>query len=99
MEKEIAVLLGKNFELKSLKTEFGIDDLVAALVPQIRVWLNGDLERLLQVCYRIDLGEDKLKYLLREASPESMAEEIARALIDRHIQKIEIRQKFSEGNL
>lgn len=96
MEKEIAKLLGKSFELESLANEFVLSDLVTAIIPQINLWLNRDLEKLLQVCYRIDLGEEKLKHLLRESNPETMAEDIAWALVKRHIQKIEIRDKYSK---
>ncbi|WP_157971921.1 hypothetical protein [Pleomorphovibrio marinus] len=72
-----------------------VDQLVVVLVPVVKHWLDRDMEKLLQFCYRIDLREDKLKVILHESPPGQIAEDLSRAIIDRQCQKIQIRRKYS----
>ncbi len=57
--------------------------------------LDREFERLLQICYRIDLGEEKLKKILHESEPDHVAPDLARALWNRQKQKVEIRKRYS----
>jgi len=94
---ETTQLLRKDFPLAENLSAEALEDLVAAMTPIIQQMLNRDFERLLQICYRIDLGEQTLKKLLHETDPDQMAHEIATALVKRQVQKIEIRRRYS-GN-
>lgn len=87
-----------------IKKDFGLDStdqidleeqLLAVLTPIVHQMLNRDFERLLQICYRIDLGENQLKDILHHSNPESMAMELAQAIIQRQMKKIEIRKRYS----
>jgi hypothetical protein len=95
--QDTALLLAKNFDLKLPGPLSTKDDLIALIIPVIQQMLNRDFEKLLQVCYRIDLGENKLKQILHESEPELMAFDLAKALVERQILKIEIKRKYSEG--
>ena len=53
--------------------------------------------RLLQLCYQIDLGEEKLKAILQHSDVASMAMELSLALVDRQLLKLDIWEKYS-GN-
>lgn len=95
-------LIQETFQL--IKKDFGLEtkdqidfeeQLLALLTPIIHQMLNRDFERLLQICYRIDLGENRLKEILHFANPESMAKELAHAIIQRQMKKIEIRKRYS----
>jgi hypothetical protein len=93
--QDTALLLEKTFDLKipdKLSTE---EELVALMTPIVHQMLNRDFEKLLQVCYRIDLGESKLKHILHQSDPEMMAFHLAKALVERQILKIKIRNKYS----
>ena len=63
---ETTQLLRKDFPLAENLSAEALEDLVAAMTPIIQQMLNRDFERLLQICYRIDLGEQTLKKLLHE---------------------------------
>ncbi|QDH79144.1 hypothetical protein FKX85_08900 [Echinicola soli] len=91
---ESIALLQKDFDLTVPDEELSREQLIKLLVPIVGDLLNRDLERLLQICYRIDLGEERLKRLLHEANPETMATELSEALVDRQLQKVEIRRKY-----
>jgi len=89
-------LLAKDFTLPELKEGFDEELAVEFLSKAIGQLLNRDFERLLQICYRIDLGENRLKKILHEADPDKVAADLARALWERQKQKVEIRMRYSE---
>lgn len=91
---ESVKLLQKDFDLPSPLESITKEELIDLLEPVIRQLLNRDFERLLQICYRVDLGEARLKHILNESNPEQMSRELSEALVNRQIQKIEIRKKY-----
>ncbi|MDX5480001.1 hypothetical protein [Fontibacter flavus] len=93
---QTAIFLKEDFSLPEVKEALTEENLVHALTPVISRMLDREFERLLNICYRIDLGESKLKKILHESDPEHIAADLARALVKRQIQKIEIRQKYSQ---
>jgi hypothetical protein len=93
--QDTARLLGKTFDLKNPEKLSTEEELVALMTPIIHQMLNRDFEKLLQVCYRIDLGESKLKHILHQSDPETMAFDLAKALVERQMLKIKIRDKYS----
>ncbi|TVP49015.1 MAG: hypothetical protein EA341_10080 [Mongoliibacter sp.] len=94
--EEVLSILKKDFDLPVETKVADEDSLFRLLVPIVHRMLDREFERLLQICYRIDIGEEKLKKILHESPPENMAEELTRAMIDRQVQKIEIRKKYSK---
>jgi hypothetical protein len=90
-------LLNQDFALAQIPEEFNEEMAISLLSKAISHLLDRDFERLLQICYRIDLGETPLKKILYEANPDQVASELARALWHRQKQKIEIRRKYSEN--
>jgi hypothetical protein len=88
-------LLRKDFELPEVAADFDEEKSIAALSKVIAYMLDREFERLLQICYRIDLGEEKLKKILHESEPDHVAPDLARALWNRQKQKVEIRKRYS----
>ncbi len=89
-------LLKKDFALDTSQTIDAKEALFQFLKPIIQQMLNRDFERLLQVCYRIDLGENVLKRILHESDPELITDELCEAIIHRQMQKIEIRRRYTQ---
>ena len=58
--------------------------------------LNNDFEKLINILYRIDVREEKLKVLLKENADKNASSIIADLVIERQIQKIKSRQQFSQ---
>jgi hypothetical protein len=71
------------------------DALVTILAERINVLIIEDFNRLVQLLYRIDVNETKLKLLLRENSTTDAGLLIARLILERQWQKIQTRRKFS----
>lgn len=94
---EIFSLITKDFQLPEVKEEFTEEKAIEILAKAISQLMDRNLERLLQICYRIDLSENKLKQILHESEPDHVAMDLAKALWNRQKQKVEIRRRYSEG--
>lgn len=92
---ETLAMIGADFSLPAEKSEIHEQEAIELIAKAIRVMLDRDFERLLQICYRIDLGENKLKKILHESAPDFLALDLAEALWNRQKLKVEIRRKYS----
>jgi hypothetical protein len=93
--KETFLILKKDFELPELAESFDEVQAILILSKAISQLLDRDFERLLQICYRIDVGEEKLKKILHESEPDYVSLDLAKALWERQKLKIEIRKRYS----
>lgn len=71
-----------------------IEALEAILAERINTLIIDDFNRLVQLLYRVDVNEEKLKNLLRENTTVNAGLLIARLILERQWQKIETRRKF-----
>ncbi len=76
---------------ESLRT----DELYQRLAAYINELITNDFEKLVQLLYRIDVNEAKLKMLLQSSPHEDAAKLIADLIIERQMQKIKSRKQFS----
>lgn len=91
-------LIIKDFSLEATDLPEGIskiDELRTALRKIISYLLDRDMSRLLLALYRIDVSETKVKQVLAEAKPEEIADAITDLIIERELQKVETRIKYS----
>ncbi|TFV93525.1 hypothetical protein E4S40_14865 [Algoriphagus kandeliae] len=88
-------LAQKQFELPELSPQFDEEQAVKIIAKAVGELLDRDLEKLLQICYRIDLSEQRLKEILHESAPDQVAEDLAKALWERQKQKAEIWKRYS----
>jgi len=76
------------------------EEFTKELVIAVEELLQKNFPRLVQVLYRLDVDEEKLKRQLRDNQSMRAAEVIARMIIDRQIEKQEARKNFgSQGNV
>ena len=68
------------------------------LTPIIKHLLDTNLERLLHLLYRIDVSEHKVKKTLLEASPDEIASSLSMLIIQRQLQKVDLREKYKGSN-
>ena len=68
------------------------------LILLINELINKDFHSLIQLLYRIDVSEKKIRAYLSEKPNEDAACVLADLIIERQLQKIETRKKFSSGN-
>jgi len=76
------------------ETELTTESLLQRLTKLVSYLLEKDFSKLLHVLYRIDISEERLKAAL--ASNEGgLAIIIARMILEREMQKVETRKKYS----
>jgi len=77
---------------------FSIDDITEKLSQRIHDLINHDFGQLIRLLYKVDVSEEKLKYLLKENANEDAGKIISRLIIERQLQKIQTRQNFMPNN-
>ena len=78
------------------------EDIKASNLEQLREWLTSeiikllmnDMEKLLNVLYRIDVNEKKVKEIFAQSNPKLIAPSLAELIIEREIGKAESRIKY-----
>jgi hypothetical protein len=66
------------------------------LISLINELINKDFQSLIQLLYRIDVNEKKIRHYLNENSDKDSAFVLADLIIERQLQKIETRKKFNQ---
>lgn len=72
-----------------------MDELKMMLASRIREMLDTNLEKLVSILYRIDVGQRLTDEIFSENNKEDIAPLLAEAIIKRQIQKIQTRKKYS----
>ena len=67
------------------------------LINRINELIQFNFQQLVLILYRVDVNEEKLRYLLKESGEEDAASIIADLLIERQAQKIISRKQFGKG--
>jgi phosphomannomutase len=68
------------------------------LIALINELINKDFQSLIQLLYRIDVNEKKIRVYLDANADKDSATVLADLIIERQLQKIESRKKFNEKN-
>jgi len=97
LSEETFLLLQKDFDFPENVELVDEEKAISTLSKVISFMLDRQFERLLQICYRVDLGEEKLKKILHESEPDQVAPDLASALWYRQKQKIAIRKRYSSN--
>lgn len=85
-------MVSKDFDLPE---NIGEEKLRDVLIATFAYLVADDFQKLLQILYRADVDQYKLKVLLENAEGQSTAEIIADAYIARQKAKIETWKKYS----
>ncbi len=88
-------LIRQDLELPDEALALDENHAILLLSKAVKELLDRDFERMLQICYRIDLSEFTLKKILNESDPENLSLDLAKALWDRQKQKVEMRKRYS----
>ena len=72
----------------------GMEELVALLAEKVNTMIQTDFGALVQLLYRIDVNEGRLRGLLQENTGEDAGRVIAHLILERQWQKIETRRQY-----
>jgi GGDEF domain-containing protein len=88
-----ATHLQRIFETDNL-ADSDLDILLLQVTRIVQQLLRTDLNRLLHILYRIDVEEHAVKQAMLASSEEDIADQIARLIIKRELQKAQTRFKY-----
>ncbi|MNK04718.1 hypothetical protein D3C87_225910 [compost metagenome] len=94
MNMSLAKMVGKDFELPE---DIAENQLREVLVKAFEYLVEDDFSKLVQILYRADVDQDKLKQLLESTENKSSGEVIADAYIARQKAKLDIWNKYSKS--
>ena len=94
MHKELQYYLQQTFHLPGTVNE--MQDAEIYLSDKMNELIKSDFNHLVQILYRIDVNEAKLKQVLKDNSNEDAGKIIAALIIERQQQKTKSRQQFSQ---
>lgn len=75
------------------------NELHELLTQRIIYLMLNDMEKLLGILYRIDVNEKKVKTAFAQTEPKLIAPAIADLVIQRELEKVESRKKFSKREI
>lgn len=86
----------------ALTTAFGLPEDATRSLDALRRFLTEKIVELLDrnpawlmhVLYRVDVAEPRVKAVFAEAAPDEIAPRLADLLIERQLQKIELRRRY-----
>ena len=78
----------------NIVSKISLYDLKKLLAQRIHFLINNEFRELVQLLYRIDINEARLKQLLAQSN-EDAGMLIASLIIERQLEKIESRKKFN----
>lgn len=86
-------IISKDFDINENLTE---NQLREAIINAFAYLVDNDFPKLIQILYKADVDQYKLKELLETTEGKSPAEVIADAYINRQMEKIETWAKYSK---
>ena len=96
MNKELKYYLQQSFQLPGSVVE--MQDAENFLADKMNQLIRDDFNHLIQVLYRIDVNETKLKQVLKDNPNEDAGKIIARLIIERQQQKMISRNSFKKAD-
>jgi hypothetical protein len=90
----LSKMVGKDFELPEHISETQLRDV---LIKAFEYLVEDDFSKLVQILYRADVDQNKLKQLLENAENVSSGEVIADAYLARQKAKLDIWNKYSKA--
>lgn len=96
METAIIKYLNEKFEV-SIPQRTTMEETAVLLAARINYLITNDFTQLVQILYRIDVSEQKLKSLLKQNPDEDAGRIIAALVIERQLEKIRSREQFKKG--
>lgn len=90
--KSLSIIVNRDFEVDDIPSE---DLLRERLIEAFAYLLDNDISKMMNILYRTDVDEEKLKGLLISNADLPSAAVIADAYISRQKEKVETRKKYS----
>jgi hypothetical protein len=93
--EELCEVLSRYFNPSTFKlNSYSQEDLVEWIAEEIVYMMQYEMEKLLQLLYRIDVDERKVKAAFGLSDPKLIAPQIAQLIVERQLQKLITRKQY-----
>ena len=92
-------IVGNSNSLIPVGDFINLNELRLYLLQKLSYLMDNNYDSLINILYRIDVGEEKLSKLFSGTNKENISFALADLIIERSIQKAEFRQKYKNGKL
>jgi hypothetical protein len=96
MNQELQYYLQQTFQLPA--KIHSMPEVEFFLAEEINELIKNNFNLLVQILYRVDVSEDRLKQVLKSNVGEDAGKIVAALIIERQLQKIESRRQFGRKN-
>ena len=94
LDKTLLQTINLNFGLKLRRKLMPENELLELLTIAVATLLQTNTQKLFGILYRHDVSETKLRQALLADDSRQIAENVARLVIEREKQKLEIRRRY-----
>lgn len=98
MEQPVLITTINNEMGLAMPLQLSFEEMRQQLQLAVNAMVNSNFQQLVNILYRIDVNERKLKYLLQENVGADAAVIIADLIIERQMEKIASRSRFSQAD-
>lgn len=70
--------------------------LLNLIKERVKLLISSDLQKLINLLYRLDVAESEVKNAFKLMSEEDIADRISQLILEREIQKAEFRIRYSQ---
>jgi hypothetical protein len=97
-EQTLVEMLNNDLTIQ-LPARIDLDEIRVRLASFVKQWIESDFQRLVNLLYRVDVNENKLRSILNEKLGEGADMIIANLIIERQFEKIKTRkaQRNNDG--
>jgi len=93
-QSQLIVSICNKFEIDS--ETVSLENLKEILNLKVVYLLTYEMEKLLQLFYRLDLNEKKVKEIFAQSSAHKIAPALVDLILERELEKIETRKKYNQ---
>jgi MoxR-like ATPase len=90
-EQTLVEMLNNDLAIQ-LPPRINMDEIKAQLASFIKQWIESDFQRLVNLLYRVDVNENKLRSILNENLDGEADMIIAKLIIERQLEKVKTRK-------
>jgi len=94
--KGLATTLEFDADERLIDAKLRLEDVKAFLVPRIAEMLNRNPAHLMSILYRVDVAEPRVQQVLQQSPPERIPHALADLLIERQLQKVQMRREYAK---
>ncbi len=92
--REVYSIISSNFDLAAGNV-LSFEEIHRVLTERIHELLEKNVEKLIFILYRIDVGQKRTDEIFNNPSKEEIASLLATAVIERQLEKVKTRRKYS----